>query len=41
MLAAKYVDPRDLKATSTLRDFVVVHLQELRDKGRSERTVPR
>jgi integrase/recombinase XerD len=41
LLAAKYVDPRDLKSSSTLRDFVVVHLQELRDKGRSEQTVPR
>src|SRR5213593_2937491 len=41
LLAAEYVDPRDLRSASSLRDFVVVHLQELRDKGRSERTVPR
>jgi integrase/recombinase XerD len=41
LLASDYIDPRELKASSPLRDFVVVHLQELRDKGRSERTVPR
>src|SRR5436190_11743207 len=41
LLASKYVDPRELKTSSPLRDYVVVHLQELRDKGRSERTVPR
>ena len=41
LLAAEYVDPRDLKPASPLRSLVVVHLQELVDKGRSERTVPR
>src|SRR5712691_3176048 len=41
LAASDYIDPRDLKPASPLRDFVVVHLQELRDKGRSERTVPR
>jgi len=41
LLASEYIDPRELKASSPIRDFVVVHLQELRDKGRSERTVPR
>ena len=41
LLASDYIDPRELKASSPLRDFVIVHLQELRDKGRSERTVPR
>src|SRR5919204_3720193 len=41
LLAAEYVDPRDLKPSSPLGDFVVVHLNELRDKGRSEQTVPR
>lgn len=41
LIAADYVDPRDLRPTSPLRSFVIVHLQELRDKGRSERTVPR
>ena len=41
LMASDYIDPRELRASSPLRDFVVVHLQELRDKGRSERTVPR
>ncbi len=41
LLTADYLDPRDLKPSSLLRAFVIVHLQELRDKGRSERTVPR
>src|SRR3954470_5072564 len=41
LLASEYVDPRDLKPSSPLRDLVIVHLQELKDKGRSERTVPR
>lgn len=41
LLASEYVDPRDLKASSPLRQFAVAFLQELRDKGRSERTVPR
>ena len=41
LAASEYIDPRDLKPSSPLRDFVIVHLQELRDKGRGERTVPR
>src|ERR1041385_2255773 len=41
LLASEYVDPRDLRASSPLRDFAVVYLQEMRDKGRSEQTVPR
>src|SRR5438270_4898820 len=41
LLAAEYIDPRDLKASSPLRSLVIVHLQELADKGRSERTIPR
>lgn len=41
LLAAEYVDPRDLRPSSPLRDLAVVFLQELRDKGRSEQTVPR
>jgi site-specific recombinase XerD len=41
LAASEYVDPRDLKPSSPLRSFVIVHLQELRDKGRGERTVPR
>ena len=41
LLTSDYVDPRALRSSSPLRDYVVVHLQELRDKGRSDRTVPR
>ncbi len=41
LLAAEYIDPRDLKPSSPLRALAIVFLQELRDKGRSERTVPR
>ncbi len=41
LLASEYVDPRDLRSSSPLRAFAVVYLQELRDKGRGERTVPR
>jgi site-specific recombinase XerD len=41
LVASEYIDPRDLKRSSPLRDFVIVHLQEFRDKGRGERTVPR
>src|SRR3954469_15592209 len=41
LLATDYIDPRELRSSSLLRDYVVVHLQELRDKGRSDRTVPR
>ena len=41
LLGSDYIDPRELRSSSPLRDYVVVHLQELRDKGRSERTVPR
>lgn len=38
---APYVDPRDLGPKSPLADFVRAYLQELQDKGRSERTVIR
>ncbi|HZP95989.1 MAG TPA: tyrosine-type recombinase/integrase [Candidatus Limnocylindria bacterium] len=41
LLDAEYVDPRDLKPSSPLRDLAITFLQELRDKGRGERTVPR
>lgn len=41
LLASDYVDPRDLKPSSPLRTFVVAYLQELRDKGRGERTIPK
>lgn len=41
LLAADYLDPRDLTPSSPLRSLAVTFLQELRDKGRGERTVPR
>ena len=41
LLASDYQDPRDLRSSSPLRSFAIVFLQELRDKGRGERTVPR
>jgi integrase/recombinase XerD len=41
LVSSDYIDPRELKPSSPLRSFVIVHLQELRDKGRGERTVPR
>ncbi|MDP9275092.1 MAG: hypothetical protein M3O99_05810, partial [Chloroflexota bacterium] len=39
--SASYVDPRDLGANSPVRDLARAYLQELRDKGRSETTIPR
>src|SRR5437870_8012418 len=41
LVSASYVDPRDLGPNSPLRDLARAYLQELRDKGRSELTVPR
>ncbi len=41
LLASEYVDPRGLRPSSPLRELAKVFLQELTDKGRSERTVPR
>ena len=41
LLAAQYVDQRDLGPKSSLRDFVRAYLQDLQDKGRSDRTVTR
>src|SRR5438105_1087535 len=38
---AAYVDPRELGPKSALADFVRAYLQDLQDKGRSERTVMR
>ena len=40
-MQSPYVDPRDLGPRSPLPDFVHAYLQELQDKGRSERTVVR
>ncbi|TMC73074.1 MAG: hypothetical protein E6J13_04180, partial [Chloroflexi bacterium] len=39
--SASYVDPRDLGPNSPVRDLARAYLQELRDKGRSETTLPR
>ncbi len=41
LLAGEYVDPRGLGASSPLRNLVAAYLQDLRDKGRSDQTVPR
>src|SRR5437667_12186469 len=41
LVSASYVDPRDLGPNSPLRDLARAFLQELRDKGRSETTLPR
>ena len=41
LLGSDYVDPRDLKASSPLRAFAGAYLQDLRDKGRAERTIPK
>lgn len=41
LLAAPFVDQRDLGPSSPLADFVRAYLQELQDKGRSVRTVTR
>src|SRR2546425_5455325 len=38
---ASYVDPRDLGPNSPVRELARAYLQELRDKGRSETTLPR
>src|SRR3954467_14440245 len=39
--SASYVDPRDLGPNSPVGDLARAYLQELRDKGRSETTLPR
>ena len=41
LLGSDYVDPRDLKPSSPLRAFARAYLQDLRDKGRGERTIPK
>lgn len=41
LLASDYVDPRDLRPSSPLRAFATAYLQDLRDKGRGERTLPK
>src|SRR5213596_2535435 len=41
LISAIYVDPRDLGPNSPVRDLARAYLQELRDKGRSETTLPR
>ena len=40
-IAGSYVDPRDLGPKSDLADLVRAYVQDLQDKGRSERTVAR
>src|SRR2546423_11926171 len=39
--SAGYLDPRELGPNSSVRDLARAYLQELRDKGRSETTLPR
>jgi site-specific recombinase XerD len=41
LLWAGYLDPRDLGPKSSVRDLARAYLQELRDKGRSDTTLPR
>src|SRR2546428_5870251 len=41
LLAAGYLDPRGLGPNSSVRDLARAYLQELRDKGRSDTTLPR
>src|SRR3989442_2911962 len=41
LLSAGYLDPRDLGPKSSVRDLARAYLQELRDKGRSDATLPR
>src|SRR5437588_8291642 len=41
LLAGPYLDPRELGPNSPVRDLARAYLQELRDKGRSETTLPR
>ena len=40
LLGSDYVDPRDLRPSSPLRAFAGAYLQDLRDKGLGERTIP-
>src|SRR5438874_7635733 len=41
LASGEFIDPRDLGPNSPIRDLARAFLQELRDKGRSELTLPR
>jgi len=41
LLGSDYVDPRDLRSSSPLRAFARAYLQDMRDRGRGERTIPK
>src|SRR5947199_4392242 len=41
LISASYVDPRELGPNSPLHDLAGAFLQELRDKGRADTTLPR
>lgn len=41
LLGSDYVDPRDLRPCSPVRALAAAYLQDLRDKGRGERTIPK
>src|SRR6184192_3735876 len=41
LISREFIDPRDLGPDSPIRDLARAYLQELRDKGRSELTLPR
>src|SRR2546427_3281639 len=41
LISGEFIDPRDLDPNSPVRDLARAYLQELRDKGRSELTLPR
>src|SRR5438128_10615578 len=41
LLASGYVDPRDLRPSSPIRALASAYLQDIRDRGRGERTIPK
>jgi integrase/recombinase XerD len=41
LLGSDYVDPRDLKPSSPVRALAAAYLQDLRDKGRGDATIPK
>jgi len=41
LLASGYVDPRDLRPSSPVRALASAYLQDLQDRGRGERTIPK
>src|SRR2546428_628717 len=41
LISGEFIDPRDLGPDNPIRDLARAYLQELRDKGRSELTLPR